>query len=296
MDLNRILHFITITECGSYTKAGQKLGLPKSTLSKSLAALEESMQVRLLNRSTRKLSLTHAGKQFFNRSLPLITNLQNAHLEISELSEKIKGNLRVTMPYELGDVFICNILPEFMDNYPEISFEFDFSYENKDLIEEGFDLAIRVGELDDSSYIAKKLTSSSIGFYASPKYLQRYGEPKSLAELEQHKNILPINVGKFFQKDQKSVPNFTKSFVCSSNSLLFNKGLCIAGKGIAGLADVFCVEEVASGKLIKILSATAIINSNIHLVYPSRSHKSKALSVFSSFLLDKIKTFKTNNQ
>ncbi len=296
MDLNRILHFITIVECGSYTKAGQKLGLPKSTLSKSLSALEESMQVRLLNRSTRKLSLTHAGKQFFNTSLPLITNLQNAHLEVSELSEKIKGNLRVTMPYELGYAFICQILPEFMDNYPEISFEFDFSYENKDLIEEGYDLAIRVGEMDDSSYIAKKLTSSSIGFYASPKYLQLYGEPKSLAELEQHKNILPINVGKFFQNGQESVPDFTKSLLFSSNSLLFNKGLCLAGKGIAGLANVFCVEEVASGKLIKILSDTGAIHSNLYLVYPSRSHKSKALSVFNSFLLDKIKIAKINNQ
>ena len=294
VDLNRILHFITIAECGSYTKAGQKLGLPKSTLSKSLSSLEEQMQVRLLNRSTRKLSLTYAGEKFFQASLPLITGLQNAHSQVSELNEKVKGNLKITMSYEMGYIFISKVIPEFMESYPEINFEFDFSSENKNLIEDGYDLAIRAGELDDSSYIAKKLTSSTVGFYASKQYIQRYGEPRTLDDLQYHARITTplVNAVKLIPSEQAKVPVPVNMACLTSNSILFNKRICIAGKGVASIADVFCVEEVERGELVKVLKGQEAININIYLVYPSRNHRSKALIIFNDFLLNKAKTTK----
>lgn len=286
MDLNRILHFITIAECGSYTKAAQKLGVPKSSLSKSLATLEETMQVRLLNRSTRKLSLTFAGEQFFKSSLPLINQLQNAHSEVLELNEKIKGSLKITMPYEFGSYFLSYFMPEFMETYPDIRFDIDFSYENKDLIEEGFDLAVRVGELDDSTYVAKKILTSTIGFYATKKYIQTHGTPHTLAELNQHQRVMPTNYANFIHAEQRQDYSQVKPNLIS-NSILFNKRICMAGIGIAGVADVFCIDELESGQLVKVLLNERLKTVNLYLVYPSRSHPSKALKVFNEFILNK---------
>ena len=168
MDLNQIYYFISVVECGSYTKAAQKLSVPKSTLSRHIQALEDSVKVRLLNRSTRKLSLTKAGETFFHNSLPLVTNLQNIHADISQYHKDVTGQLRVTMPPEVGTGFLCGVLPHFLEQHPKIRLEFDFSTSNKNLIEEGFDLAIRMGELEDSSYIARKIASPKMGLYASP--------------------------------------------------------------------------------------------------------------------------------
>lgn len=294
MDLNRILHFITIAECSSYTKAGQKLGLSKSSLSKSLSALEEDLQVRLINRSTRKLSLTHAGKQFFKSSLPLITSLQNAQSKITEFSDEVKGDLRVTMPYEVGAIFLSKVLSLFIARYPSINFEFDFSHQNKDLIEEGFDLAIRVGELEDSSYIAKKLVSSAVGMYASPGYLQRHGEPKSLADLEGHENILSLRAQQLLHTNSEDLLFFNKKSKLVSSSLLFNKKMCILGLGIASIPNTFCVQEVKEGSLVKVLPNYEVFNANIYLVYPSRVHTSKALIAFNDFLIEQASSFQFN--
>jgi DNA-binding transcriptional LysR family regulator len=291
VDLNRILHFITIVECGGYTKAAQKLNLSKSTLSKSLTALEENLQIRLLNRSTRKLSLTFAGEKFFNSSLPLVTNLQKVHSEVSEFNQKIKGHLRITMPHEVGTSIIDNVLPIFMELYPDISFEFDFSTTNYGLIEEGFDLAIRIGDLEDSSYIARKLLSMSISLYASKNYLKIYGEPQELEDLNKHKYIAPPVANNEIPIKGRQPFTFSGKPSISSNSISFNKSMCLLNHGITLIPDVLCVEEVRGANLVKILPKYELISKNMYLVYPSRNHLSRALKVFNDFLITNAKEF-----
>ncbi|NPA72340.1 MAG: LysR family transcriptional regulator, partial [Gammaproteobacteria bacterium] len=183
MDLNRIYYFVTVIECGSYTKAALKINVPKSTLSRHIQGLESDLQLRLLNRSTRKLSLTKAGESFFKDCQPLVTHLQNAHAHISQYHKDVTGKLRVTMPTEIGTNFLNVVLPKFMAQHPKISLEFDFSTENHNLIEAGYDLAIRIGKLEDSSYIARRIASPKLQLYASPSYLLSSGGIKEIAEI-----------------------------------------------------------------------------------------------------------------
>ena len=282
MDLNRILYFVTVAECGSFTKAGKKLKLPKSTLSRHIKNLEDDLQVRLLNRSTRKLSTTRAGERFFNECLPLVTHLQNAQNQVSDLHHDLVGCLKITMPTELGG-FLKQTLPEFMQLHPEIDFEIDFSTTNHDLIKEGYDLAIRIGEMEDSSYIARRLMTPQLAFYASPSFLLKHGQPQTIDDLNAFPNILISLRKRWVMANSQKVIERTNGRI-STNSMNFNREMCLKGLGIALLPGAYCEEDVKAGRLVNILKDEPIQNPNVYAVYPSRNHLSKALKTFIDFI------------
>jgi len=294
MDLNQIYYFISVVECGSYTKAAQKLSIPKSTLSRHVQALEDSVKVRLLNRSTRKLSLTKAGEAFFVNSLPLVTNLQNIHADISQYHKDVTGQLRVTMPPEVGTGFLCSVLPNFLEQHPKIRLEFDFSTSKKNLIEEGFDLAIRIGELEDSSYIARKIGSPKMGLYASPGYLMSSPPLEEVEQINLHQHIV-TNIADGYLCIEGHEPIMRKNVQISSNSLTFNKQMCIEGLGVALMPQLLCENEVRSGQLIQVMTNYHFIQVNIYAVYPSRNNPSKALSTFIDFISSEISTIHSMN-
>ncbi|GKT11474.1 MAG: hypothetical protein ISEC1_P0438 [Thiomicrorhabdus sp.] len=287
MDLNQIYYFITVVECGSYTKAAQRLSIPKSTLSRHIQALEDNVQVRLLNRSTRKLSLTKAGESFFNKSLPQVTHLQNIYADISQYHKDVTGHLRVTMPTEVGTCFLNKVLPKFLAQHPKIKLELDFSTSNQNLIEQGFDLAIRIGKLEDSSYIAKRIASPKLSLYASPDYLLSKGTLNSLDEINQHHHII-MGFSKGYLHIKGQEPVLRQNYQLSTNSMTFNKMMCMEGHGIAFLPDALCESGLQSGRLVKVLDGTPFEQPNIYAVYPSRSHPSKALSTFINFVTEEI--------
>lgn len=286
MDLNRILYFVTVAECGSFTKAGKKLSLPKSTLSRHVKQLEDDLQVRLLNRSTRKLSLTQAGQRFFSECLPLVTHLQNAQNQVSDLHHDLVGCLKITMPTELG-AFLQQSLPEFMEQHPEIDFEIDFSTANHDLIKEGYDLAIRIGDLEDSSYVARRLMTPRLAFYASPGFLLKYGQPQTIDEINDFPNVLISLRKQLVLVESNRVIERTNGRI-STNSMSFNRQMCLNGLGIALLPQAYCAEDVTSGALVQILQDYPVQNPNVYAVYPSRNHLSKALKTFIDFIADRM--------
>ncbi len=287
MDLNQIYYFVTIIECGSYTKAAQRLSLSKSTLSRHIQTLENRVQTRLLHRSTRQIKLTKAGEQFFNHCLPLITHLQNAHSQTSQYHKDITGHLRITMPPEFGTGFLSEVLPKFLDQHPNIKIELDLSTHNQDLISQGFDLAIRIGELEDSSYIAKRIATAKMGLYASPIYLLSHEAPRNIEEINQHKNII-INVTNGYLSLKGSEPILIDNYQLASNSMALNKQLCIGAQGLTVLPDILCEADIKSGQLVKLLPETPFEHPNIYAVYPSRIHPTKALTTLIEFIADEL--------
>jgi len=287
VDLNQIYYFITVVECNSYTKAAQRLSLSKSTLSRHIQALENRVQTRLLHRSTRKISLTKAGEQFFNNCLPLITHLQNTYAQTNQYHKDITGELRITMPPEFGTCFLHDVLPQFLDQHPNIKIELDLSTHNQDLITQGFDLAIRIGELEDSSYIAKRIATSKMGLYASPKYLLSAGEVNTIRDIKHHKNIM-ISLKPDTMTFHEEEPQLIGNYQISSNSMTLNKLLCINAQGLTVLPSILCEAEVKSGELVQLLPNAPFENPNIYAVYPSRVHPTKALTTLIDFIANEL--------
>lgn len=290
-DLNQTLYFVTVVEANSYTKAAQRLGIPKSTLSRNIQALENRLNLRLLNRSTRTLSLTKAGEAYFTQNQPLIQGLQTAHAQILDYQNNLQGHLKITMPTEIGTNFLGEILPTFMNRYPQIKLEIDFSTVNQDLIANGFDLAIRINQqLEDSTYIAKRLATPSLALYASPAYLASHPKIKTLQDLKTHTHILSKNDYKYLHFIGAE-PAFQEHYQVCSNSLTFNKSLCIQGMGIALLPKILCQQELQYNLLQPVLPQHALEKTNMFAVYPSRRHPSRALTTFLSFLEAEIKHY-----
>jgi len=288
-DLNRILYFVTVVECNSFTKAAERLGIPKSTLSRNIQALESDINLRLINRSTRQISLTKAGEEYFHNCLPLITELNKAQAKIFDYQQDVQGQLKVTMAVEVGMSFLAEILPNFMERFPKIKLEIHFSTDNHNLIEEGFDLAIRIDKtLDDSSYIAKRIATPKLGLYAGPKYLQSSPPINKLADLSEHAHVL-MNMSKGYLHIEDQSPFVRENFQLSTNSMSFNKEMCIANMGIALLPMVLCQNEIQSGRLVNVLPKLAIDRPNMYAVYPSRNHQSKAFTTLLNFISEEIK-------
>ena len=294
MDLNQIYYFITIIECGNYTKAAQRLSLSKSTLSRHIQALEDRVQTRLLHRSTRQISLTKAGELLFNHCSPLIIHLQNAHTQTTQYHKDITGHLRITMPPEFGTDFLNDVLPKFLDQHPNIQVELDLSTTNQDLITQGFDLAIRIGELEDSSYIAKRIATARMGLYASPTYLLSKEAPRCIEEINQHKNIM-INIKQNHLTFKELPPIPIDNYQLSSNSMTLNKLLCLNAQGLAILPEILCETELKSGALVKLLPDAPFEHPNIYAVYPSRIHPTKALTTLIDFIANELSKLDTLN-
>ncbi|MCD6061002.1 MAG: Transcriptional regulator, LysR family, partial [Moraxellaceae bacterium] len=190
MDLNDVAVFEKVVSEGSLTAAASRLNQPKSSVSRALSRLEADLGVRLLQRTTRKLHLTEAGRLFFDRTKRVLGELREAEQAVTQLQEAPRGNLRITMPVELGMKFMGRVVAEFMQRHPEVSIEAELSGRMVDLVQEGFDLALRIGEFADSSLVARRLGNLSGRFYASPAYLARHGLPKKPEDLGAHEVIL----------------------------------------------------------------------------------------------------------
>src|SRR5689334_6280908 len=188
-DFNDTLMFVKVVEKGSFTAAAMALGVPKATLSRKITELEQRLGTRLLKRTTRKLGLTEAGTLYYERSARIAQDLTEAESAVSQLNSAPRGWLRFTAPYSLGTDAITPLLPEFMARYPDVRLEMFLSNEKMDLIASEMDIALRVGNLPDSSLSARKLASLQMHIYASPDYLARHGEPLQPADLEHHRAL-----------------------------------------------------------------------------------------------------------
>ncbi|WP_370279636.1 LysR substrate-binding domain-containing protein [Pontibacterium sp.] len=286
MNLNDVRLFLRVVETNSFTAAAETLGIQKSTISRRIGQLEDDLGVRLLQRTTRKLKLTDEGQELFERCRPLIDELEQLPDLVSAHHSEPQGRLRITMPPEMGIFLMNDVIADFMRRYPKIQLELELSTRLADLIEEGIDLALRVGHLDDSSLIARKIASISSGLYASPEYINRNGTLRNPGELSQHSCLgrLSNSLHWEFENWNNGAP-VPISARLKANNLMFMRDMAVQGLGIARLPKAFCRGEVERGALVQVLEEFHLPGTEVHALYPSRRHLSPKVRLFIDHLI-----------
>lgn len=286
-----MLVFAAVARAGSLTRAGQALGLPKSTVSRRLAALEERLGTRLLLRSTRKLSLTGAGEAFLERCQRLADDVEDALALASELAGEPRGTLRVTMVPDVGALLLVDAIARFAARYPRIALELEESARAVDLTTEPFDLAIRAGVLPDSSLVARPLAQLESGLFASPAYLARNPPPESPAELARHTFIVLAGRTRFdrvlLHGEGTSVEVRLGGSISASTSGM-QRGLALAGAGAVVYPIRFCADLVASGELVRLLPRFRTTPSRLWIVTASRRLLPRKTVLFIEHLLTEL--------
>lgn len=283
MGLDDALIFTRVVECHSFTQAAQGLGMQKSTVSRRIALLEERLGVRLLNRTTRKLRLTEVGQAYYERCRQIMLDFAEAEQAVMQLQLEPSGLLRITAPIEFGQLFLGQVLGDFMRQYPQISAEVELTSRHVDPVEEGVDIAILVGKPQDSTLIARKVFETSRRLYASPDYLAQHGTPQTVAELATHRAILLPN------DSPRYWPLLGESIGCqrvlSCNNITFAREAALAGAGIAGLPIMISELAVQQGRLLALLPQANLPVGELYAVYPSRRFQAMKVKTFLDFLM-----------
>ncbi len=290
--LTDIAVFVQVVESGSFTAAAERLDISKSVVSKYVTRLEDYLGARLLNRTTRRLSLTEVGRVFYDRSRKGLADIEDAQLEVSRLQAEPRGTLRINVPMSFGILHVAPALPEFQRQYPDLTVDMNLDDRKVDVIEEGFDVSVRISELPDSSLVARRIAPCRHAVVASPSYLEQHGTPRSPEDLHDH-NIITYryhqsaNIWHFQSKDTKSIS------VDVSGSLIMNNSLAIResireGIGITRTPTFVVGKDVQEGKLVKVLTGYETLEVQIFLVYPQRLHLAPKVRAFIDFMAERI--------
>ncbi len=289
MDLNDIVVFTKVVETKSFTGAAEQLGLPKSTVSRKLAQLEERLGVRLVQRTTRKLALTDIGEAYYERCARIVADVASAEQLVTDMQSTPRGRIRVTAPIDFSTKYMGAIVSDFLAGFPDISIELDATDRLVDLIEEGFDVAVRFGPLPESTLIARRLCAISAVLVATPDYLARHGTPANTEELDEHERVLftpsrSTQSWTLFGVDDTTTYEFGRPARFASNNLDAVYAAALAGTGIALLSDFMVGCDLRGGKLVQVLPEWKARSADIFAVYPARQMLPPRLSLFLDFL------------
>ncbi|MGD8566939.1 MAG: LysR family transcriptional regulator [Gammaproteobacteria bacterium] len=287
--LDGVAVFVGLVNAGSFTAAARALGHSTSYVSKEISRLEKRLGSRLLNRTTRTISLTDAGRAYYERCSQIVIDAENAERSINQLQETPSGLLRINAPVSFGSIYLLDVLAIFMHRYPEVKLEVEFNDRLIDVVAEGYDVVIRVGEIKDSNLVARKFTSSRAVVVASPDYLKRRGCPKRAEDLIHHDciaySLLPMPTQWDFYKDGvRSSVTVTPRAMCNSSTL--EVALVAQGIGITRLPLFTCEQEVASGDLKIILEDYDQIQYDVYAVYPHRQYLTAKVRAFVDFVVE----------
>ena len=289
MDLNEILVFTRVVQSGSFSAAAAKLGMPKSTVSRKVSELEERLKSRLLNRTTRKLSLTDVGRTYYDYCARIVGEIEDAERAVSSLQATPRGVLRVTAPVNVS--FLGSIVSEYLKRYPEVRIDLFCTGRAVDLVEERFDLGIRAGALSDSSLIARSLGSATWFLVATPAYLKKRGRPRSPDDLKQH-DCLFFGAGidgagvRLEGADGSVRIELAARLMVTDMDVLY--AVAMAGLGIALLPGFRCVEELRARRLERVLADWSAPSTPVHVVYPSTRHLSPKVRSFVDHLQERM--------
>jgi DNA-binding transcriptional LysR family regulator len=281
--------FVRVVEHKSMSAAARRLGVPKSTISRAIARLEDGLSVRLLQRTTRALAPTDAGAALYAEVLPHVEALRSATSVVTSESETPRGLLRVTAPNDLAAQLLPEILARFVKRYPEVQVELVLTARTVDLIGESIDLAIRAGVLKDSSLVAKKLRDSEAHVYAAPAYLATRGTPKTPGDLESHECIVfraQNGRGRWTLESKSEKVVVTPAGRLSADDFSFIVGAVIAGSGIALLPRFLAAPGLADGRLVRVLPAFVQKVGAMYAVHASTRHVPRKIAVLRDFLVE----------
>lgn len=249
--LNDMALFVEVVKAKGFRSAAEALGIPNSTLSRRISALEKAIGLRLLHRTTRKIEPTEAGQIYFERCKRIVDEARLAHEQLGEMLAQPSGVLRASFPVDFAVTYLAPLIAEFASLYPGITFDFDLTPRRVDLVSEPYDVAIRMGESDNSQLIARKLASLTPHLYASPGYLERSGEPIEPADLERHECLSPL--GSWTLQDGKQSATVSVSGRFKLNSVGMMRRLATLNLGFILLPEEIVADELASGKLRRIM-------------------------------------------
>ena len=285
--LNAISVFCKVIETQSFTQAANQQNISVAMASKLVSQLEEHLKTRLLQRTTRKIVPTEAGMLYYQRCQAILLDLSEADSSISNMATSLQGNLLISVPRDFGLLYISPNLPKFIELHPNLHVEIEFEDKRVDLVAEGYDLALRIGYMQDSSLVARKISSSPMHFVASPSYLELRGTPLTPDDLEYHQGLLyksSLNQVHWQSTKANQIQRYKiQSKVVSNNGMALLE-MTKAGLGISNSPDFFVKDALASGELVEILSEYKQKPLDIYVVYPNRRHLPAKVRAFIEFL------------
>lgn len=294
--LDALQAFVAVVETGSFVAAAQRLALSKAVLSRQVALLEDELGTRLLHRTTRRVSLTSDGELFLARSRELLLQWQEATDEVSHRAVQARGTLRMNVPFSYGVMHLAPLWPVFMHRHPEVLLDITLSDRVADLVDEGFDLAVRIGKLPSSSLVSRRLASMRLKLCAAPAYLKTHGQPGTPADLAKHRILAYSLLSSgdawtlFLKSDAQS-----REIVDVKPAMRSNNGdtctrAAIAGQGIVLQPDFMVQPHIDRGDLVELLPKWQAEEFGIYAVYPTRRHLPAKVRLMIDFLVESLAT------
>jgi DNA-binding transcriptional LysR family regulator len=282
--------FVKVVELSSFTAAAEALEMSQPVVSKSVTRLEEKLGARLLNRTTRKLSLTEAGSALYQRAAQALAQIEDAELEVARFQTEPRGTLRVSAPMSFSILHMGTPLVEFAKRYPGVTIDFQLDDRTVDLVQEGFDLAIRIGRLDDSSLIARRIAPCGTVVCASPAYLAKRGTPQVPSDLLEHDCLVYTNLRS--PREWRFIDAAGELHVVPvngplhSNNGLVERDAAVAGAGIVSLPTFYMGDQLRSGALVPILCKFRPPEIAAYAVYPQQRKPLPKVRAFIDFLAE----------
>jgi DNA-binding transcriptional LysR family regulator len=290
-DLNGMLAFVRAAEARNFTKAAQQLGMTPSGVSKAISRLEDRFKVRLLHRTSRSVSLTPEGSAFYERGRQIVADLEDAELALSQARATPRGVLRVTLPLSIGRLHLAGVIPEFVRRYPEVTLEASFTDRLVDLIDEGYDLAVRVGKPPDSRVVARPIADSMMVTCAAPSYLRAQGTPRVPEDLARHNCIrfaMPSSGRSHDWRFQRGGKGF--GIAVSGNLMLDHAEALVeaarAGTALIQISSYVTAAAIRRGELKAVLTRFQVEGPGIWVMYPQNRHLTPRVRALVDFLVE----------
>jgi DNA-binding transcriptional LysR family regulator len=277
IDLNQVRAFAAVHQAGSFSTAAKRMGVPRSTLSRAVSALEEGTRVRLFQRTTRTVTTTAAGLALFERIAPSLASIERSLADLPDALEAPTGVLRLTTTVDLGTTLVAPVVAQFEARHPDVRVEVQLGGAVVDLVKERFDLALRFapGKLASSTLVARRLGEVRFQYFASPGYLARRGTPRSEAELAAH--------------DLIALPGSKRPARTTCDDKMFARELARAGGGIALLPSYLAAEDLTAGRLVRVLPGHSAVSGAVYLVQPSQKQVPRRVALFREVLLERLR-------
>jgi DNA-binding transcriptional LysR family regulator len=288
-NLDDLAVFVRVVDCGGFAGAARELGVPTSTVSRAIERLESGSRVRLLQRTTRHMKPTSEGRDLYAAVVPAVSALRAAARTLEPATRQPRGRLRVTAPNDLCSSFLANVVVAFAERHPLVDLDFSLTNQHANLIDEGFDVAVRAtGDLGDSSLVARKLGELELRLYASPQYVERRGAPATWKDLAGHQCV--VFRGKDLERTWALRSSSGEAGVAvrgrvGGDDLLFVRSMIVAGAGIGLLPHINAAGDEASGRIVRVLPEWHARGASLYVVYPSSKNVPARVAAFRDFVV-----------
>jgi DNA-binding transcriptional LysR family regulator len=290
-DLNDLAVFVALAETRSFSAAARRLGIPKSTVSRAIARLEDAIDVQLVHRTTRQVALSTAGTALYEKVAAPLASLRESVGDLPAQEEQLSGVIRVTAPLDFGAAILAEVVPRFTTRHPSVEVELVLTNAHLDLVAEGIDLALRfaVARLKDSSLSARRLCGSALQLFASPAYLARRGTPRSPRDLDGHDWVRFRGTTRLELRSGDETAEVEPRGRIVANDMMFMHAALLQDAGIAALPTFLAGDDVATGRLIRVLPRWTTLPAHLWLVRPGGRDVPRKVATFVELLLEDVR-------